>query len=57
MDVEELESKIEDMKEAKLILNNMKEGGEVGRFKFTEIEGFALDFVITMLDVFIQPSE
>ena len=54
MDAKELESRIEDMKEAKFVLLNIQDGATIDRFKFTEKESLALAFVIEMIDVYLQ---
>ena len=54
MDIEELELKIEEMKEIKNILDNIQEGSRIERFLFTDKEKNAIIFVIEMIETFIQ---
>ena len=54
---EEIETKVQDMKEAKLVLKNIKAGEEIERFKFTEKETLAIDFAINLLDANLKSLE
>ena len=47
---DELKEKIEEIEEAMLYLKNIKEGSDIGRFKFTNKESQALEFSIDFLD-------